>query len=53
MEIAWADLSRTPVILAMEKGNINEHAMINEAVGFRVDTVDEALNLAIAILRKE
>lgn len=51
MEIAWADLSRTPIICAMEKGNVHEHAMISEALGFRVDTLDEAVNLAVAILK--
>jgi hypothetical protein len=34
----------------MEEGNIHEHAMVNEAVGFRVATLQEALDLAVAII---
>lgn len=50
MEIAWADLKRTPIVCAMEPGNIHEHAMVNEAIGFRCGTLDEALHLVAAIL---
>jgi hypothetical protein len=50
MEIAWADLNRIPIIVVMEAGNVHEHAMISEACGFRVATVDEALTVAKAIL---
>lgn len=50
MEMAWADLCRTPIVVAMEPGNIHEHAMINEAVGFKVGTVEEALDICVAIL---
>ncbi len=47
MEIAWADISRHPIILVMEDGNIHESAMLHEVAGFIVPTLDEA----IAILR--
>lgn len=51
MEIAWADSVRTPVVVVMEpSGNPHEHAMITEAIGFRVTTLDEALHVAKAIL---
>lgn len=50
MEISWADLRRTPIVVAMEKGNIHEHGMINEAVGFRVPTLEEAINITKSIL---
>lgn len=50
MEIAWADLCRTPIVVAMElTGNVHEHAMINEAIGFRVETLPEALHVIKAI----
>lgn len=50
MEIAWADAVRTPIVVAMEpKGNIHEHAMISEAIGFRVSTLTEALHVVKAI----
>jgi nucleoside 2-deoxyribosyltransferase len=50
MEIAWADLRRTPIVAVMEEGNVHEHGMINEAIGFRVTTLDEALNIIKSIL---
>lgn len=50
MEIAWADLCRTPIVCVMEPGNIHEHAMIDEAIGFRVSTLDEALAIVKGIL---
>lgn len=51
MEIAWADGRRIPIIAAMEPDNIHSHGMVNEAIGFRVTTLNEALDIAIAILR--
>ena len=52
MEIAWADGKRTPIIVAIEpSGNPHEHMMIHEAIGFRVESLEDALATAIAILR--
>lgn len=46
MEIAWADLCRIPVVCVMEAtGNIHDHAMLNEAIGYRVDTLEEAIHV--------
>ena len=54
MEMAWADAKRTPIVVAMEAaGNVHEHAMIAEAIGFRVTTLDEALHVVKAILDNE
>jgi nucleoside 2-deoxyribosyltransferase len=51
MEIAWADLKRTPIVVAMEpKGNPHEHMMVNEAIGFRAETLFGAIDLVKAIL---
>lgn len=51
MEIAWADLSRIPTVVVIEEsGNVHEHAMITEAIGFRVPTLDEGINIVKAIL---
>lgn len=50
MEIAWADLCRTPIVCVMEPGNPHEHAMVNEAIGYRVSTLTEALDVVKAIL---
>lgn len=50
VEIAWADACRTPIVVAMEAaGNVHEHAMINEAIGFRVPTLAEAIHVIKAI----
>jgi nucleoside 2-deoxyribosyltransferase len=51
MEIAWADSVRTPSIVVMEpEGNVHDHAMIRECIGFRVETLEEGLAVAKAIL---
>lgn len=54
MEMAWADACRTPIVVAMEKiGNPHEHAMVNEAIGFRLETLEEALHVVKAIADNE
>ncbi len=50
MEVAFGHAYRKPIVAAMEQGNIHEHAMVSEAIDFRVDTLDEALDIAISIL---
>lgn len=50
MEIAWADMLRKPIILIMEKDNIHDHPMLNEAAGFTVNNLDEAVDLIKIIL---
>lgn len=50
MEIAWAYQNRTPCIVVMEAGNVHEHPMINEAIGFQVKTLEEAAHVAKIIL---
>lgn len=51
MEIAWAFQNRTPIIAIMEEeGNIHDHAMIREAIGFRVKTIEEAVKIADVVL---
>lgn len=43
MEIAWADAARIPIVLVIEKmGNVHEHVMISEAIGYRTDNLDDA-----------
>ena len=50
MEIAWGWDNGLPVVVVMEeKGNVHEHAMINEAIGFRVTTLEEAIHVIGAI----
>jgi len=50
MEIAWADLRRTPIVCAMEDDNMHRHGMIDEAVGFRVPTLAEACDVVRSLL---
>ena len=50
MEIAWADSKRIPIVCAMPEGNELSHGMVLEAIGFRVHTLREALDLVKAIL---
>lgn len=51
MELAWADLSRIPIICAIEEsGNVHEHSMVDEAINFRVTSLEEAIQVAKAIL---
>lgn len=50
MEIAWANARDIPIVLAMEDGNLHEHSMLREACGFRVGSVDEAIDVATRIL---
>lgn len=46
MEIAWAKAFQTPVVMVMEKdSNPNDHAMIRECVGFRVETLQQAVEI--------
>lgn len=52
MEVAWCYQARTPIVCCMEQSNnIHEHAMLSEAIDFRVSTVDEAVAVCVAILR--
>lgn len=51
MELAWADLARIPVIAIMDKeGSPYNHPMVLEAIGFRVETLEQAANTASIIL---
>ena len=51
MEIAWAYAKHTPTIVIMEPtGNLHEHPMIAEAIGFRVETMEQAAHVAKVIL---
>lgn len=51
MEIAWAAAVNTPIVLVMEdSGNIHQHMMLAEACPFRVNNLEEALRVTLAIL---
>lgn len=51
MEIAWADANRIPLVVIMEaEGNLHDHAMVRECIGFRVTSVEAGLEVVKAIL---
>lgn len=51
MEMAWADICRIPIIVVMEPvGDLHDHSMIREVTGFRVESLEEGLRVAKAIL---
>ena len=50
VEIGWANMNRIPIILIMEDGNIHDHAFVRESVSFRPDSIEEAIEIAKAIL---
>lgn len=51
MEIAWAYATRTPVVAIMEpEGNLHDHPMVREAIGFRVETPEQAARVVRSIL---
>lgn len=53
IELGWADSLRIPIVAIMEKeGNAHDHGMVNEIVGFQVQTVEEAahiVNIALGV----
>ncbi|OGZ29841.1 MAG: hypothetical protein A2931_02330 [Candidatus Niyogibacteria bacterium RIFCSPLOWO2_01_FULL_45_48] len=53
MEIAWADAWRKPIIIVMEMDNVHNHSMVREVSGFIVATLDEAIEIATAVLSPE
>lgn len=51
MEIAWAWDKRIPIILVCDEENIHwKHPFINEMVPFRVNTLEEGVDLVSSIL---
>ena len=54
IEYGWADAARKPIITVMEKeGNIHDHSMLREITGYRVESLEEGLLVAKAILYEE
>ncbi len=51
IEVGLADANRIPIVTVIEdSGNPHDHAMINEATGFRVNSLDKALIIIKSIL---
>jgi len=50
MEIAWGHAFNKPIVLVMEKeNNIHEHSMLREACPFRVETLQEGMDVLAAL----
>lgn len=50
-EAAWGYLLRKPIVLVIEpEGNIHEHGMLKEMTGYRLQTLEQAVNTTKAIL---
>lgn len=52
VEIGYAAAVDVPVIAVMPEGNPHDHAMVRELVGWRVQTVDEGIEVAKALLNE-
>ena len=51
MEIAWADLKSIPIVCAIEQtGNVHEHAMLMDRIGFRVSSLWDAIDVTRQLL---
>ena len=51
VEYGWADAFRKPIITVMEReGNVHDHPFVRELSGYRVETLNEGLLVARAIL---
>ena len=50
MEIAWVFARQKPIVVAMEPDNVHRHMMIDQAIGYQIATLDEALDVVRSIL---
>lgn len=50
IEIGWADSVRTPICAVIEEENVHHHAMFDEACGYQVRTLEEAIEIVKAVL---
>ena len=51
IEYGWADAFRKPIITIIEKeGNVHDHPIVRELTGFRVESLEEGLDVVRKIL---
>lgn len=50
MEMSWAWDNGIPIVCMMAEGNVHDHPMLRETIGFRVETEKEALHVVRTIL---
>lgn len=50
VEFGWADLLRKPIVMVIEpSGNPFDHPMMREIAAYRVETLEEALELVVCL----
>lgn len=52
MEIAWAFQARVPSIVIMEKDNVHQHLMVEEASHYIVDSIEAGIRLVKLLLNE-
>lgn len=50
MEAAFCHSKQIPIVMAIEEGNLHWHAMLKEAAGFILPTLEDAIDITIALL---
>lgn len=50
IELGWADIARTPVVGVWEDGNVHDHPMVSQIVGWHAANLTEGLDIVEAIL---
>lgn len=51
VEIGWATALQKPTVVVMDKGNIHDHPLISEAVGFICHSLEDGVHMISSILR--
>jgi len=51
IEMGWADDDRKVTVTAMESDSVHDHAFVRELSGFILPTLDEALDVLVAVGR--
>lgn len=50
IELGWADSARVPVIVITDQGNIHDHEMVHGLAGYEVESLEEGVFIACAVL---
>lgn len=50
IEIGWADAARVPIVGVLGEDDLHYHAMVRECLGWVVPTLEEAVDITIAVL---
>lgn len=54
IEVGWADARRIPIIVVIEKsGNVHDHPMVRDCTGFRLESLEEAIQVLDRIFNSQ